>query len=72
MNRYFLFAEITPWYDLDGRIKREVYANSVRGEEKLRERIKELLLDETDTNIRVIYGNDITSQFIEKGEENEV
>jgi len=60
-DRYFLFVH--------GRF--EAYANSVRGEAEMRRRIQFLYDENHDVKFRVFYGNDITSRFIEKGEEDE-
>lgn len=57
-DRYFLYVY--------GQF--EAYTNSVRGEAELRGRIQFLHDEDHDVELRVFYGDDITSQFIEKDE----
>jgi len=57
-DRYFLFV-----YD-----QVETYTNSVSGEAELRARIQFLFDEDHGVKLRVLFGDDITSQFIEDSE----
>jgi len=68
VNRYYLVGETISDYDQESFIYESFY-NSVQEEAKLRGRIQFLLQDNPIAKLHIIYGDDITSRFIEKGED---